>query len=317
VFVSVYFSLEMETQQQIVITLSESFKCCVCFDIPLPNSTVYSCHPNGHAVCSYCFEHIELEELEANKKCPLCRVGFFVDTKHTLIQSVFDTCSPMFFRPCKYSEFGCHNVEQGDKYFQHENECTMSPAECPTCFYTAPFEKFYNKQLTNHEIVCYNTVETTPDKNKYVWNIRLYLNETKLLTSKGYFSTNSKLKQTFLRCQENPDFKLALVLKGQLSKLHVAPCWMDRERQDPPLITTALRFNGNAETEICVVTPPNFQQPTVRNFNEDFFGITLTRKQLIHVFLKERNACFHCCNPIKDSDYIELQIMCNKKNSVC
>ena len=301
--------------QQIIATLGESFKCCVCFDIPLPNSCIYTCHPNGHVVCSHCFEKIttanEEEEEGQNKKCPLCRVGLFSDEKHILLQKVFQMCSPLFLRPCQYSQFGCQNVAVGAEYFEHDTRCTMSPAQCPMCFYQAPFEKFYNRQLTNHEINCYAIVETTPDENNHVWNLKLYFNENKLLTSKGYFSAKSK-KHLFLRCQENPNIRLALEIKPETCKFHVAPVWMDRERKEPPpSITTLLRFNGNTESELSVVSPPNFQQQVSRNYREAFYGITLTRKQLIDYFFIENNACFSC-TPILDSDYIELQVTCKK-----
>jgi hypothetical protein len=306
-------------EQQIITALGESFKCCVCFDIPLPNSCIYSCHPNGHVVCSDCFQKItttdEEEEGEHDKKCPMCRVGLFSDEKHVLLQKVFETCSPMFSRPCQYSQFGCQHVAVGEKYFEHDKECPLSPAQCPKCFYQAPFEKFYNKQLTNHEINCYSIVETTQDENKHVWTVKLYFNENKLLTSKGYFSAKSK-KHLFLRCQENQNIRLALELKPETCKFHVLPVWMDREKKEPPpLITIALRFNGNTKSEICVFTLPNFQQ-VLQNDGHEFYGITLTRKQLIDFFFREKNACF-ICNPILDSDYIELQVMCNKNNNVC
>ena len=309
-------------EQQILTTLGESFKCCVCFDIPLPNSVIYTCHPNGHVVCSCCFEQITTineegeEENTQDKKCPLCRAGSFSDVRHILLQKVFETCSSMFLRPCQYSQFGCQHIALGEKYFEHDNECNLSPAQCSTCFYVAPFENFYNKQLMNHETNCYNIVETTPDENKHVWILKLYINEHKMLTSRGYFSSKSKLRQSFLRCRENPNIRLSLLLKCKTSKFHVAPLWMDREKKEPPpLITTALRFNGNKETELSVVTPPNFQQRTLRNYNEDFYGITLTRKQLTHYFFNEKNVCFNC-NPVSDSDYIELQVTCNKNKNM-
>lgn len=304
--------------QQIIATLGESFKCCVCFDIPLPNSCIHSCHPNGHIVCSDCMEKIiRTDEEEGgvhDKKCPMCRDGSFSDEKHMLLQKVFETCSPMFSRPCQYSQFGCQHVAVGEKYFEHDSECSLSPADCPKCFYTASFEKFYNKKLTNHEINCYTLVEATPDESKHVWTVKLYFNENKLLTSSRYFSAKMK-RHLFLRCQENPNIRLALELKPETLKLHVAPVWMDREKKEPPPpITTALRFNGNTQSELCAVTPPNFQQ-VLRNNGQEFYGITLTRKQLINYFRRENNACFNC-QPILDSDYIELQISCNKNNSV-
>ena len=307
---SFIFQTPME-KQPLLTLLAEHFQCCVCLDMPRPQTALKSCHPGGHLVCEKCFEAIEDEAGDNNndvKSCPLCRDGLIKDNeKHCSFQNVFDCLSSLFIHPCKNYERGCRYTTTGDKLYAHEDECPISPTMCMKCLYVAPFKKFYNRELLNHQGKCYDIVDN--HIGEYSWTVRLYLNEDKMINKNGSFTSQNNIRSKLLRCEGDLNFCLGLILKCKSGTFHALPLWLEKQnlahkKGINPFLMICVTVNGISinPNEMWVQTKMAYQ-----NDVNDASPICITRKQLFALLVQQRGGCFHC-NPIGPLDYIELKI---------
>lgn len=142
------------------IKMLSSFTCPICYNI---YESVFIC-PNGHSLCSECFE--------SHKDCPFCRSTISQSSRNRVMEEMMESIE----LPCSYYLYGCKKCLKSSDRKKHELKCKFKPWKCTIdgcihkCNKKDNIEHIKNKH-SKYEIVALQKTNDNIYKTTIIFNL--------------------------------------------------------------------------------------------------------------------------------------------------